>query len=94
MALDTGDIKDIWLTDGIIAAPDWAKAQGNDYWSPATYLQNANAALSKIQTALAGLPQDVLDKLADTSQTDEDVAAVLRTVLGDRAAAVGRLLAS
>lgn len=93
MALDDADVRKIWMTDGIIAAPDWAAKSGNQYWSPASYLQNANAALSNIQLAIAGLPADVLEKLADSTVSDQDVANSLRAALGDRAAAVGRLLA-
>lgn len=94
VALDTDDVRAIWMTDGIIAAPDWAAKSGNQYWSPATYLQNQQAALAKVQLAIAGLPQDVLDKLAEAGQSDEDVADSLRAALGDRAQAIGRLLAA
>lgn len=93
VAISDDDVRKIWMTDGIIAAPDWAAKSGNQYWSPATYLQNQQAALAKVQLAIAGLPQDVLEKLADSTVSDQDVANSLRAVLGNRAPAIGRLLA-
>jgi hypothetical protein len=53
--------------------------------------------LSNIQVAINNLPDEtakaVAAKLADPGASDDQVAASLRAVLGDRAAAVGRLLA-
>lgn len=51
-------------------------------------------ALAAIQNQLARLPDLVLAELADETRTDDEIAAALRAVLGDRAPAVGALLAS
>lgn len=55
--------------------------------------------LSNIQLALNAATADkiaaaVLDQLGDAGPSDEQVAATLRAALGNRAAAVGRLLAA
>jgi hypothetical protein len=100
MAIDNNDVRKIWMTDGIIAAPAGSKNSDgtpNQYWSPAYFLQYGFAVLANVQRAVDGIPdasaRAVLAELADPSQSDEDVAASLRKALGDRAAAVGRLLA-
>lgn len=57
-------------------------------------LQRLTNNSTALLTAIKALPADVLDALADEGQSDEQTAAVLRAALGDRAEAVGRLLAA
>lgn len=53
----------------------------------------ANKVIAAVTALLAALPENVVDALADADRSDADVAAALRVALGDRAAAVGALLA-
>jgi len=73
---------------------------GNSGPTAAVALQSgyarAGAALEKLDAvlaAVAGVDEEVLAKLGSAEQTPEQAAALLRPVLGDRAEAVGRVLA-
>jgi len=50
------------------------------------------ARLDELQTAVAGLPDELLAALGDSQASDQEVAAALAALLGDRATAVGALL--
>jgi hypothetical protein len=50
--------------------------------------------VSEVLAAVGGVDEQVLAALTDAGRSDEEVAAALRATLGDRAAAVGALLAS
>ncbi len=64
-------------------------AEKDDDAARAKALDDMRAALATVPTATAGM---VLDQLGDTA-TPEEQAGLLRAVLGDKAAAVGRILA-
>lgn len=91
-----GDVVPRWTNDGG-RVPD---SDPNPTMGPASALYYIGAPVQKVQrnteailAAIRALPADVLDALADEGQSDEQTAAVLRAALGDRAGAVGRLLA-
>ena len=58
-----------------------------------TISENLDIPVSDVLEAVAGVDEAVLASLADAGRSNEDVAASLRAALGDRAGAVGRLLA-
>lgn len=57
-------------------------------------LQGTSAKTAALVAAVAALPEATVAELGDETRTAEEQAALLRAVLGDRAAEVGRLLAS
>jgi hypothetical protein len=56
--------------------------------------QAVQAAVTALATSVGQVDEEVVAALAEAGRSDADVAAVLRAALGDRAAAVGQLLAS
>ncbi|WP_305788079.1 hypothetical protein [Symbioplanes lichenis] len=54
----------------------------------------AQKDLDAIERQVAAVPAAVVERLGDAKASAEDLAAALRPVLGDRAAAVGRLLSA
>jgi N-acetyl-anhydromuramyl-L-alanine amidase AmpD len=90
-----GDVVPRWTADGG-RVPD---TDPNPTMGPAQALYYIGAPLQQVKNnttallaAVKALPADVLDALAEEGQSDEQTAAVLKAALGDRAAAVGRLL--
>lgn len=91
-AWDSGDGRATW----------WHTINGKNAWQVlyGTYkLAEAMAGkmdvpLSQVLAAVGDVDEQVLSALGEAGRSDEDVAASLRAALGDRAAAVGRLLAS
>jgi hypothetical protein len=85
---------------GNTSTADWGieiMAVADDVAELLKLLHYDQKVLSNIQVAINNLPDTtaaaVVAAIADPDDPDDSVAAALRAVLGDRAAAVGRLLA-
>jgi hypothetical protein len=86
---------------GNTSTADWGieiMAVADDVAELLKLLHYDQKVLSNIQVAINNLPDTtaaaVVAAIADPDDPDDSVAAALRAVLGDRAAAVGRLLAA
>lgn len=81
--------------------PNPLRGANTPFWQVITDTAAAVKALAmdygltseQMLAAIGEVDEQVLLSLADASRSDEDVAAALRAALGDRAAAVGALLA-
>lgn len=78
------DALDQGIPNGVTGekAPAWA------------VLRDLGTQVVELRAEVDEIPGAVLAALADAGRSDEDLAAALRAVLGDRAAAVGALLAA
>lgn len=81
----------VWWND-INGQRAW-QALDNTFKLAQAVASKLDVPISEVLTAVGQVDEQVLASLADAGRSDEDVAASLRAALGDRAKAVGELLA-
>ncbi|MEV5261741.1 N-acetylmuramoyl-L-alanine amidase [Streptomyces anulatus] len=79
--LSTDDVKRIWTTDGILAAPSTA-AKGNTHWTADSYLRDIHARVRASQTELAAVNATVRTLVEALASRDDavDVEALIARI--------------
>lgn len=62
VAIDAADIKKIWTTDGMVAAPDGSKT--NPFWTPASHLTDLGKQVRTLEAKVDGLSAQLAEALA------------------------------
>ncbi len=82
VTVDLQDVKDIWTTDGFIAAPaNAASAASNPYWTPASFLKDGSELARANAQTLAEIKATQVAILAKVSGDLVDEQAVAAGVL-------------
>lgn len=88
---DSGDGRATWW-HGINGRPAWQVAEGT-FKIVTALAAKLDVSTDAIIAAVGGVDEAVLASLADAGKSDDEIAAALRAALGERAGAVGALLA-
>lgn len=82
---DLPSVKDVWTTDGIIESPPNKQAEGNKYWTPASYLVWGYRQGSTTQQRVIALEKKIdamtttIDKLVDALGAAQPDLEALKT---------------
>jgi len=87
---DSGAGRSVWYND-INGTRAWV-ALDSTFKLVQSIAAKLDVPISDVLSAVGQVDDEVIAALTDAGRSDEDVAASLRAALGDRAAAVGRLL--
>lgn len=88
---DSGAGRSAWWHD-VAGAPAWQVLSGT-YALAQGIAAKLDVPISEVVSAVGQVDDQVIASLTDAGRSVDDIAASLRAALGDRAAAVGRLLA-
>jgi len=88
---DSGDGRAVWW-NSVNGTPAWVVVDGT-FKLAQSIAERLELSVSEVLSAVGQVDDQVIAALTEAGRSDEDVAASLRAALGDRAAAVGRLLA-
>jgi hypothetical protein len=82
VTVDLQDVKDIWTTDGFIAAPaNAASAASNPFWTPASFLKDTSEQTRAIAADLADMKAALAAILARVGVDQVDEQAIVAGVL-------------